>query len=207
MSSPARWLLLALALPGCALLSKAEPRVPRYFTPESPAQAAVHPAAPGPRLRLGRVEGSSHLRERLAHRGAGGEVWYAEGLRWTERPEVYLRRALARTLFEERGLVQVVSGRGVTLEVELTAFEELDRPHVARMEARLLLRDDRASLRIETVAVEAPVGEAAGGDPAAAVVEAHARALRTAVSQLADLVEAALAAHPPEGAASLGGAP
>ncbi len=102
--------------------------------------------------------------------------------------------------------MQVLAGRGATLDVELMAFEELGRPHVARLEARLLLRDDRASLRVETVAVEVPVEEAAG-DPAAAVVEAHARALQAAVGRMADLVEAALAAPPPEDAASPGGAP
>ena len=63
-------LAVAAALSGCALLGKSEPLVPRYFTPEYDGDAA--PAQPRSelRLRLGRVEGWSHLRERMAARNA-----------------------------------------------------------------------------------------------------------------------------------------
>lgn len=193
------WLLGAVLLPGCALLGKGELRVPRTFTPEYEGAAAAPAGQPGPRLRLGRVEGGAHLRERPVTRGAGGEVRYAEGWRWTERPEVYLRQALARALFEERGLTEVHAGRGVTLEVELLAFEEVDEPHAARLRARLVLRDDRVSLLVDTVTVDEPIPPGGPADRAPAVVAALSRALRAGVDHLADLATARLAEQPAPG--------
>ncbi len=191
----ALWLVVlgVAALPGCALFGKNEPVVSRYFTPEydGAPRAATTPA--GPPLRLGAVEGWSHLRERMVTRSAARELGYAEGRRWTERPEVYLRRALARTLFEERGVVEALSGRAVTLEVELIAFEELERPHRVRLQAGLVLRDHLAGLLRETVTVEEPVPGGDAGDPMPAVVEAYARVLRAGVTQIADRVVARLA--------------
>jgi cholesterol transport system auxiliary component len=184
-------ILGAATLSGCALLGKSAPVVPRYFTPEYDGGAAVAPA--GPQLRLGRVVGWFHLRERMVSRNAAREVAYAEGRRWTERPEVYLRRALARTLFEERGVVEVVSGRAVTLDVELIAFEELGEPHRVRLQAGLVLRDDRASLLQETITVEQPVASIPGADQVPAVVDAYAQALRAGVTRIADRVVAKLA--------------
>jgi cholesterol transport system auxiliary component len=153
--------------------------------------AAVAPPAPaGLQLRLGRVEGWTHLRERMVTRNAAREFSYAEDRRWTERPEVYLRRALARTLFEERGVVEALSGRAVTLEVELIAFEEVEQPHQARLQALLLLRDDHHSLLQETITVEQPVQ--AGAGPQAAV-DAFSQALRVGVTRIADHVVTRLA--------------
>jgi cholesterol transport system auxiliary component len=184
-----------MALSGCALLGKSEPVVPHYFTPGYDGDAV--PARAGPQLRLGRVEGWSHLRERMVARNAAGEITYSEDRRWTERPEIYLRRALARTLFEERGLVESLSGRAVTLDVELIAFEEMEQPHQVRLQAALVLRDDRTSLLRETVTVERPVARATGSDQVPAVVEAFSQALRAGVTQMADHVVARLAAQAP----------
>ena len=185
-------LALAVAFPGCALLGKSDPVVPRYFTPEYDGGGAAVPARPDLQLRLGRIEGGSHLRERLAVRGAAREVSFAEDRRWTERPEVYLRRALARTLFEERGLVESQSGRAVTLDVELVAFEEVVEPHRARLQVRLALRDDRIALLVETITIEQPVASGGGADPARAAVEALSLALRAGVDRMADRVVAKL---------------
>jgi len=189
---PRSGLLVVLALSGCALLGKGEPLVPRHFSPALEADPAAPRARPGLQLRLGRVEGWSHLREPMVVRDAGGELTLAEGRLWTERPEVYLRRALARALFEDRGVVEVVSGRAATLEVELTAFEEVLEPHLARLEARLSLRDDRLGLLEETFTVEQPVARAPGADRLHPVVEAFSVALRTAVARMADRVVARL---------------
>jgi cholesterol transport system auxiliary component len=189
--------LAAAALPGCALLRKNDPVVPRYFTLEYDGDPAAVRAPAGLQLRLGRVEGWSHLRERMVARNASREFSYSEDQRWTERPEIFLRRALARTLFEERGVVEVLSGRAITLEVELIAFEEIRQPHQVRMQAGLVLRDDRTSLLQETITVEWPVAESGGTDGAPAVVDAFSQALRAGVTQIADRVVARLAAQPP----------
>ena len=188
--------LAAAALPGCALLGKSDPVVPRYFTLEYDGDPAAARAPAGLQLRLGRVEGWSHLRERMVARDAAREFSYSESQRWTERPEVFLRRALARTLFEERGVVEVLSGRAITLEVELIAFEEIQQPHQVRMQAGLVLRDDRTSLLQETITVERPVTQGDGADRAPAVVDAFSQALRAGVTQIADRVVARLAAQP-----------
>jgi len=188
--------LAAAALSGCALLGKSDPVVPRYFTLEYDGDASAVRAPAGLQLRLGRVEGWSHLRERMVARDAASEFSYSESQRWTERPEIFLRRALARTLFEERGVVEVLSGRAITLEVELIAFEEIQQPHQVRMQAGLVLRDDRTSVLQETITVERPVARGDGADRAPAVVDAFSQALRAGVTQIADRVVARLAAQP-----------
>ncbi|HZR09209.1 MAG TPA: ABC-type transport auxiliary lipoprotein family protein [Myxococcales bacterium] len=180
-------LIGAVALTGCALLGKNEPQVPRYFTPEYEAEATGTRIRPGVQLRLGRVEGWSHLRERMAVRNSTRELSYYEDRHWTERPEIYLRRALSRALFEERGLSPSLSGHGVTLDVELIGFEEVAQPHLARMQALVVLRDDRIGLLDETITVEQPV-EAGQADAARAVVEALSQALHTGVTRIADRV-------------------
>ncbi len=188
----------AAVLSGCALLGKNDPLVPRYFRPELDGDAPRAPVRSDLQLRLGRVEGWSHVREQLATRNSTRELFYREDRRWTERPEIYLRRALSRALFEERGVVESLSGRGVTVDVELIAFEEIEQPHKARMQALLVLRDDRIGLLTETVTVERPVGKTNQADQARAVVDALSQALQAGVTRIADRVVAKLserAAH------------
>jgi cholesterol transport system auxiliary component len=189
---PALLLLIgSVALAGCALLGKNEPLVPRYFTPEYDGDATGTRVRSDLQLRLGRVEGWSHLRERMAVRNSSRELSYYEDRHWTERPEIYLRRALSRTLFEERGVAASLSSRGVTLDVELIAFEEVAQPHLARMQVLVVLRDDRAGVLDETITVEQEV-EAGQLDAPRAVVEALSQALRTGVTRIADRVVAKL---------------
>jgi hypothetical protein len=174
---------LAFAVCGCALLGKSDPQVPRYFTPEYDAETAKATPRAELQLRLGRVEGWQHLRERIVQRRSDRELVYRDDLRWTELPEVYLRRALARALFEERGVTESRGGRGPVLEVELIAFEEVAQPPGARFQALFTLRDERKSLLIETVTVDEPL--AAAAEPRA-LAEAFSRALRAGVSRIAD---------------------
>ena len=187
----------AVALSGCALLGKNDPLVPRYFTPEFEGDAPWALVRSDLQLRLGRVEGWSHVRERMAARNSARELFYYEDRRWTERPEIYLRRALSRTLFEERGLIASLSGRAVTLDVELIAFEEIEQPHKARMQALLVLRDDRIGLLEETITVEQPVAETEQADQARAVVDALSQALQAGVIRIADRVVAKLSERAP----------
>jgi cholesterol transport system auxiliary component len=187
----------AVALSGCALLGKNDPLVPRYFTPEFEGDAPRALGRSDLQLRLGRVEGWSHVRERMAARNSARELFYYEDRRWTERPEIYLRRALSRTLFEERGVVASLSGRAVTLDVELIAFEEIEQPHKARMQALLVLRDDRIGLLEETITVEQPVAKTEQADQARAVVDALSQALQAGVTRIADRVVAKLSERGP----------
>ncbi len=190
-------LIGAVVLSGCALLGKNDPLVPRYFTPELDGDAPRAPVRSDLQLRLGRVEGWSHVRERMVARNSARELFYYEDRRWTERPEIYLRRALSRTLFEERGVVASLSGRAVTLDVELIAFEEIEQPHKARMQALLVLRDDRIGLLEETITVEQPVAKTEQADQAGAVVDALSQALQAGVTRIADRVVAKLSERAP----------
>jgi cholesterol transport system auxiliary component len=204
-------LLACAALSSCALTSKADPMRPRYFTPESAGPDRVPGASQfsGFSLRLGRVVGGANLREQIVYRSSEQELGYYEERRWTERPEVYVRRALSHALFEQRGLTRAVSGVAPTLEVELVAFEEVLAPaHTARFRAIAVLRDERASRFEQTITVERPI--AVGKDPqdAAPVVRALAEALQQGVAEISDRVLQQVTAFPQPGpAAGTGSAP
>ena len=190
----------ALGAGGCALLSKSAPIAPRYFSPERPGDVPrrAH-KLPGPpvELRLGRVDGASHLEERLVFRDTASEIGYYRLRRWTEAPAHYLKRRLARVLFEERGLRQVVGGGGPTLEVRLTAFEEIRLPRrMARVQVIARLHDERVVRWEETVTVDLPVVATRKGGTADPAVEAMGRALRATVDRIADRVVRELAVAP-----------
>jgi len=149
---PGSTLLLGSA---CALTSKSEPMQSKYFSVESRATKQVPASAPkGLSLRLGDIESAAHLRERMVFRKANGEVGFHEDRRWTERPEVYLRRAVARALFEEGGVRQVVESGAPTLDLELLDFTELtgNRPGV-RLALTVVLSDSVATLWQKTLVV------------------------------------------------------
>lgn len=194
---------LVLAATGCALTSKGEPLQIRYFTPESSAgsergreaQASSRTAVPAGQeplgLALGRIRASAHLRERIAFRTSANELGFYDTRRWTERPESYLRRALASDLFEQRGIEPLVGGPGATLDVELVAFEEARTPrHVARMQVVYLLYGGGAPAVERTITVERPIANTK--DPPAGVVTALAAALDEGVARIADAVVAQL---------------
>jgi len=195
-SSTGRLLALALSLcPACALMSKGEAFSPRYFSPDvsEPTLRLVGNSATAtgvaPELRLGQVEAASHLEERIAYRPGEGELGYYDSWRWTEPPQAYLRRALARELFERRSLVHVVSGAGPTLDVELVSFEELRQGTPAgRVELRFSLSDGRRMLLEQTLRVERPVAPGAVEDAAPRLTKALSSALAEAVAQVAERV-------------------
>jgi ABC-type uncharacterized transport system auxiliary subunit len=201
--------LAMLASTGCALLTKSRPVKIRFFTaevapqPAKPASTAVAssgaPAASAPapvlELRLARVNAASYLRDRIAYRDASAEVGYYATYRWADPPESYLRRALARSLFERHQLREIVSGAGPALEIDLDAFEEMRAPRrVARISITWRLRGDRTILVQRTLTVERPIsvdGADASGDsdPAPAIVAALTEAMAAAVDTIvADVV-------------------
>jgi ABC-type uncharacterized transport system auxiliary subunit len=182
--------VLLTTLVGCALTSKAAPLAPRYFSPELREQGPAQPAAnAGLELRLGRIEASSQLEQRLAFRSNESELGYYDSWRWTEAPEAYLARALSQQLFEQRGLVRVVSGPSPTLDVELSSFEEVrsGAPR-ARVELRLSLRDERRSLLERTLRVERAIAPGTAEDAPLRLTRALSGALEEAVGKLTALV-------------------
>jgi ABC-type uncharacterized transport system auxiliary subunit len=193
------------ALPlGCAFFNKSDPVVLRYFTPESVAappegagEVRVVPRT-GLDLRLGRVNAASYVKDRIAFRDKAFEIGYYEELRWTEKPEAYLRRALGRALFEEEGVGEIISGSGPTLDVGLDAFEELRSPrHAARMQVTWSLRDDARVQYEETFTIERPIATSEPGGPrgiAAAMAEAFDESVKRIVARV--LVALAKSAGP-----------
>lgn len=198
------WLAAALIslAPACALTSKADSNVFRYFTPEGldaqqpPAQTVASSQSPaGIQLRLGRVTSAAYLRESIAYRDSSFEVGYFDDARWTERPDIYVRRALSRVLFEQRGMQEIVSGPGPTVDVELEAFEELRAPrHAARVKMTWTLRDDQFVRVQETFTVERDLP--AGASTPSDVARAIGSALDEAVTRIAGRTSKVLAVAP-----------
>lgn len=183
--------LAALALtPGCALLTKSDPLVLRYFNPEpsAPPKATLRTAAGnGLELRLGRVNADAYIKDRIVHRDSAFEVGYYDDRVWTEKPESYVRRALARALFDERGLRQVLSGASLTLEVDVVAFEEVRAAApFGRIELSYVLYDDRMVRLSRSVVVERPISVTKGADAASETVQALSDALVAAVDSIAE---------------------
>lgn len=176
----------------CALLSKSDPIVPRYFTPET-ATGGDPVAETGLELRLGRVNADEYLKDKIVHRDSTYEVGYYEERLWTDKPEAYVRRALARAIFGHRGVREVVSGVGTTLDVDVVAFEEVRTPrHVGRVELAFVLYDDRVVRLSRSIAVERPIADSKGDGAAVAAVEAIGEALDAAVDGIADATLAEL---------------
>jgi len=194
LSAVRRALAVALgALPAltssCALTSKAEVLVPRYFSPESTRDTRSPSVTENFELRLGQVSSASCLDERIAYRVSGAEMGFYEDQRWTENPEVYLRRALERDLFEERGLSRIVAGGTPILDIELTAFEEVrTQPPKARVAVVFNLRDDRRSILERTLDLERPIIQRSGADAAQRLAETLTNALNEAVRRVGDEV-------------------
>jgi ABC-type uncharacterized transport system auxiliary subunit len=150
---------------GCALTSKSDPTLLRYYSLDAPRPREHPPGSPAAgspplQLRLGRVNAASYIRDRIAFRDSSVEVGYYDDLRWTEKPEAFVRRDLARALFEDEGVQEIVGGVGPTLDVDVDSFEELREPkHTARVALSWQLRDDTVVLLRRTVLVLHPLDE------------------------------------------------
>jgi ABC-type uncharacterized transport system auxiliary subunit len=182
---------------GCALLTKATPTVPRYFSPERPeASAAVTPSSTsGLSVRMGRVGGGSYLKERMAFRDSDHEFGFYEDRRWTERPEVYLERALETTLYEQRGVKRALAQSAPTLTADLVEFEEVkgSAPRV-RLRVSYALHDETTVFLERTLAVERPLPAGDDATQPDRVAAALGDALDEAVKRIDDEVIAALGA-------------
>lgn len=191
---------IAFVASACALTSKAELVDIRYFSPErvKPRLISEHATA-GPnealQVRLGRVSSGPNLRERIAYRDAAYELGYYDDLRWTERPEVYVRRELGRSLFEAHGLHRVLGGAAPTLDVEVIAFDDLrlKTGRAAQVQLKVILYEGTGVMFENTLTVDRPV---TGDKPKIEdVIAALAAALDAAADEVALEVQNALAAR------------
>lgn len=183
-------------LAGCAIAAKSEPIEFHYFSPEPPARTVAHAGEPPcARLRLGRITPTAALQFRIAHRDSAVELGLYETLRWTERPDTYVRRSLSHALFEQQPLDQAVAGDAATLDIEVIAFEEVARRgrHAGRVQLGYALRDDRNVLARGVVTFERD----ARGAAIEQVVAAIGAALEAASGEVASRVRQTLCRTPP----------
>lgn len=191
---PVLALALAAFASGCALTSKSDVTAVHYYEPDGFSARKAEPKARGEvEVRLGRISGATHLREMRVVRKSTAEISLDEEHRWTERPDVYLRRALARQLFDEMGLRQSVSGLAPVLDAELVKFEEIERDGkrvAVRIGVVYALHDDRNVLGGETFEVESAIA-----DPSSegAIVAAYGKALREVVERVGSTVASSAA--------------
>jgi len=165
--------LLALAT-SCALFQRGKSLEVDHYTPERPEiGVARRPGDGAPSLRLGHVASGPDLGERIAYRDGVYRVGYYEGRRWTDRPELYVRRTLAKALFEEGGFRRALSGEGPTLDVEVLSFEEVKSraAHAAHIVLRIVVSIDRVLLE-DTVEEYEPVVGGSFDDVVAAMAAA-----------------------------------
>jgi len=133
-----------------------------WYTPErAPSQTGIaERQGGGCEVRVGRVTSGIDLGLRIAHGDGLYEIGYYDGLRWTERPEQYVRRAVGRALFEEGPFRRAMTDTAPTLSVEVIDFEEVKAPatHAARLALRVVLSTDRVLLE-RTVMVSKSVAD------------------------------------------------
>ena len=190
---------------GCALTSKGDALAIRWYTPEN-TKTTLTSASPGagvipetaPQIELGRVSSGINLREKIAYRDSTFEQGFYDDKRWTERPEVYVRRELERVLFEEHGLRRALAAQAPALEVEVVSFEEVIGPgsvHSARITLKIVVHDERDSLLEKTDTVERPVDKNTKGFTG--VVQAMAQALDAAAEEVSADVQRVLSTRAP----------
>ena len=179
---------LITVLAACALTKRSTPVQIHYYAVET-----SHVATPmetigkcDHRMRIGSIEPDSHLRERIAYRVAGSELALYDTRKWTDVPDTYVRRALEYALFERRTFRQAIAGAVPTLDVDLTAFEEVRSPLGGRVQLRYRLHDDTAVFASDSITVV----RAATTTDFRGVVAALGSALDEAANQLADQIVA-----------------
>ncbi len=188
--------LVASLLPasGCALLSRGATIDASWYTPEltEPSAGSAERQETG-ELRLGRVTAGADLGRHIAYGDGLYRIGYYEGLRWTERPEQYVRRAIGRSLFEQGSFRRALNVTAPTLDVEVVEFEEVKAPttHAARISLRVVLSTDHVLLE-RTVSVSRAV--AAG--PFDGFVAAMSQALEASASEVARDVGEACSTSP-----------
>jgi ABC-type uncharacterized transport system auxiliary subunit len=193
----------ASSIAGCALTSKSDPTLLRYYSVDAPRRREHPPGSPAAgspplQLRLGRVNAASYIRDRIAFRDSNVEVGYYDDLRWTEKPEAYVRRDLARAIFDDEGVQEIIGGVGPTLDVDVDSFEELREPKdAAVVQLSWQLRDDTVVLLRRTVKVQRPLEESPKDKPSQrALAMALSAALDDAIDQIVKTVVPKLAVTP-----------
>jgi ABC-type uncharacterized transport system auxiliary subunit len=203
--------ILTLTTLGCALMSKSDPTLLRYYSLDVPRHQERAPSPPPTgdppaRLRVGKINAALYIRDRMVFRESDVAIGYYDDFRWTERPESYVRRDLARALFENDRIEEIVGGGGLALDVDLDSFEEVREKHAAIVRLSWQLRDDTVVLSRRTVTVLRPLeGDTKDTSSHAALAVALSEALEDAIDQVVTAVVPKLS--PPKGTSPSDAAP
>jgi len=193
-------------LTGCVSVSVGSSDAPglTYFVLADARPAAVTAPSAGATVRLAiQSTGSDPLTDSTAivfSRRAGERALY-QFASWTERPSRRMAQ-LAQQRLEARGKFAAVTQLGqpiatdwlLTLAIETLVHDVSTEPGRAQLvlRAELIRRGDRSRVAQRAFSAAPPVPEAA----AAAAVTAFGTATADVLDQLADWVEATVAAHP-----------
>ena len=167
---------------GCALTSKSEPVTVHYYSPPladaagSAEASRAHVGPPRPGL------GRSHLGYDIAYRTSPVELQLYDLDRWTDTPETYARRSLERAIFRDHGFDQVTTDEKLSVDVEVTAFEEQRSPPGGRVSLRYTIRDEHHVLVADVATAIRSAHSASRAD----VVVAIGHALDAAADEIAN---------------------
>ncbi len=186
--------VLSALVSGCLSAPGAPPGIRYYGLPAGEAEVAdTTPSQSAVGVRLKPVVAAAHLREAMAWRSEGAERGLREYERWSERPEVYLDRALREALAQRASLRRTESLAAPALEVRLEAFEEVRSPAPrAEVALRLSLVAFGGAVLLDERVVESATlkGEGSSGE---ALASALSMALDAAVARALERVAAVLA--------------
>jgi len=178
-------LLLATALAaGCSLFPEPKPADLVYSVPQGTGPALSKGAHAKP-LRLRSITPAAHLDDGISWR-SGLQVGDLPGVRWSDRPDVVVERALLVQLFSDGRLVRSEALTAPLLDVVLLSFEELldEGGGVACVELRARVLDESRT-EVLSVAVESRQPIAAGDDHVAALARALGAGVDDACTRLA----------------------
>lgn len=191
-------LVLVSSCTACSIFGNSPPLDVRYYDVEAPEHRVKTTAATDSHieLALGKIRSSEFLRNRIVYRESDDALREYDTARWTEYPEVYLRRALTSALYDGGPFVEATRGGVPALDVELLAFEELrrgDGTHAGRVQLSYRLHEGEHVLASDTITVERNASN--GAMPG--VVESLQEALDDATHRLVVAIRTALSQAPP----------
>lgn len=184
-------LLFLGCLPAClgGLGPSDEPLTMHYYS--AAVSSKAEPKATGSMpLRMRRVTSASLLGKRIVWRSSMVKYGFYEANRWTEQPKDWLEEALAKELFETRGIMRTESVQSPTLAVHLAAFEEIRQPaHEARVALVLrLIEPNGESLSERSLEAREPIQD----DEMNTVATAMSKALERVVHEVAGITIGAM---------------
>lgn len=181
----------------CSIFGNSPPLDVRYYDVEAPEHRVTTRSAVAEgniELALGKARSSEFLRNHIVYREPDEAIREYETARWTEYPEVYMKRALTNALYDGGAFIEAKSAGAAVLDVELLAFEErrrADGGRAGRVQISYRVRHDERVLASDTISVERMATDAS----MTAVVQSLEEALDDATHRIAAITQQALASE------------